>query len=62
MLETQYQAIGYYIDIDRDGHDISRFGGQPRELYFPKGLYFPPPPPRSAQHSGKISLHTPTNK
>ena len=31
----------YYIDIDRDGHEISRFGGLPRELYFPKGLYFP---------------------
>ena len=22
-------------------HEISRFGGLPRELYFPKGLYFP---------------------
>ena len=32
---------GYYTDIDRDGHEISRFGGLPRELYFPKGLYFP---------------------
>ena len=31
-----------YTDIDRDGHEISRFGGLPRELYFPKGLYFPP--------------------
>ena len=31
----------YYTDIDRDGHEISRFGGLPRELYFPKGLYFP---------------------
>ena len=30
-----------YTDIDRDGHEISRFGGLPRELYFPKGLYFP---------------------
>ena len=30
----------YYTDIDRDGHEISRFGGLPRELYFPKGLYF----------------------
>ena len=28
----------YYTDIDRDGHEISRFGGLPRELYFPKGL------------------------
>ena len=36
----------YYSDIDWDGHEISRFGGLPRELYFPKGLYFP----RSAQH------------
>ena len=33
--------IWYYTDIDRDGHEISRFGGLPRELYFPKGLYFP---------------------
>ena len=31
----------YYTDIDRDDHEISRFGGLPRELYFPKGLYFP---------------------
>ena len=31
----------HYIDIDRDGHEISRFGGLPRELYSPKGLYFP---------------------
>ena len=31
----------HYTDIDRDGHEISRFGGLPRELYFPKGLYFP---------------------
>ena len=31
-----------YTDIDRDGHEISRFrGGLPRVLYFPKGLYFP---------------------
>ena len=33
--------VDYYTDIDRDGHEISRFGGLPRELYFPKGLYFP---------------------
>ena len=26
----------YYTDIDRDGHEISRFGGLPRELYFPE--------------------------
>ena len=31
----------YYTDIDRDGHEIPRFGELPRELYFPKGLYFP---------------------
>ena len=31
----------YYIDIDRNSHEISRFGGLPRELYFPKGLDFP---------------------
>ena len=40
MIWTQ-QEILYYTDIDRDGHEISRFGGLPRELYFPKGLYFP---------------------
>ena len=28
-----------YTDIDRDGHEISRFGGLPWELCFPKGLY-----------------------
>ena len=33
--------MSYYTDIDRDGHEISRFGELPRELYFPKGLYFP---------------------
>ena len=33
--------VEYYTDIDCDGHEISRFGGLPRELYFPKGLYFP---------------------
>ena len=27
--------------MDRDGHEISYLGGLPRELYFPKGLYFP---------------------
>ena len=27
----------YYTDIDRDGHEISCFGGLPRELYFPEG-------------------------
>ena len=26
----------YYTDIDRDGHEISRFGGLLRELYFPE--------------------------
>ena len=34
-------AMPHYTDIDRDGHEISCFGGLPRELYFPKGLYFP---------------------
>ena len=47
----------YYTDIDRDGHEISRFGGLPRELYFPKGLYFPEA--RSAEgkynHKGKYN-------
>ena len=33
--------VCYYTDIDRDGHEISHFGGLPRELYFPEGLYFP---------------------
>ena len=41
--------IDYYTDIDRDGHEISRFGGLPRELYFPQGIIFS----RSAQHWGK---------
>ena len=42
-LQKIYKHIDryYYTDIDRDGHEISRFGGLPRELYFPKGLYFP---------------------
>ena len=40
---------GYYTDIDRDGHEISRFGGLPRELYFPQGIIFS----RSTQHWGK---------
>ena len=40
-VEPRYNEVGYYTDIDRDGHEISRFGGLPRELYFPKGLYFP---------------------
>ena len=30
----------YYTDIDRNGHEISRFGGLPGELYFLKGLYY----------------------
>ena len=34
-------TMHYYTDIDRDGHEISRFGGVPSELDFPKGLYFP---------------------
>ena len=29
-------VLKYYTDIDRDGHEISRFGGLPRELYFPE--------------------------
>ena len=32
----------HYTDIDRDGHEISRFGGLPRELYFPQGIIFSP--------------------
>ena len=50
-----YNIHTHYTDIDRDGHEISRFGGLPRELYFPKGLYFPEA--RSAEgkynHEGK---------
>ena len=35
----QFFGMAYcYTDIDRDGHEISRFGGLPRELYFPKGF------------------------
>ena len=30
------QTYKYYTDIDRDGREISRFGGLPRELYFPE--------------------------
>ena len=30
--------VQYYTDIDRDGHEISRFGGLPRELYFPENI------------------------
>ena len=37
---TFSQLKQYYTDIDRDGHEISRFGGLPRELYFPKGSHF----------------------
>ena len=33
--------VDYYTNIDQDGHEISRFGGLPRELYFLKALYFP---------------------
>ena len=29
----------HYTDIDRDGNEISRFGGLPRELYNHKGKY-----------------------
>ena len=51
------KVMCYYTDIDRDGHEISRFGGLPRELYFPKGLYFPEA--RSAEgkynHKGKYN-------
>ena len=36
------QQKEYYTDIDRDGHEILRFGGLPRELYFPKGSYLYP--------------------
>ena len=41
LMKATFLNLGYYTDIDRDGHEMSRFGGLPRELYFPKGLYFP---------------------
>ena len=54
----------YYTDIDRDGHEISRFGGLPRELYFPEGLYFPEA--RSAEgkynHKGKYTILAPPTR
>ena len=39
IITALLDARKYYTDIDRDGHEISRFGGLPRELYFPKGKY-----------------------
>ena len=54
MIQTQGSICWYSIQGHailyrywRDGHEISRFGGLPRELDFPKGLYF-------AVHFGKI--------
>ena len=40
-LETSPELVKskYYTDIDLEGHEISHFGGLPRELYFPKGFY-----------------------
>ena len=38
FLLINRDLLCYYTDIDRDGHEISRFGGLPRELYFSKGL------------------------
>ena len=35
------ESLWYYTDIDQDGHELSRFYGLPRELYFPKGKYCP---------------------
>ena len=35
-LRLSTDNVEYYTDIDRDGHEISRFGGLPRELYFPE--------------------------
>ena len=56
IIPQQLHTVPCYTDIDRDGHEISRFGGLPRELYFPEGLYFPKA--RSAEgkynHKGKI--------
>ena len=39
-----------WMIIDRDGQEISCFGGLPRELYFPQGIIFS----QIAQHWGKI--------
>ena len=52
LLERKYEVksensgkhnftIDFYTDIDQDSHEKSCFSGLPRELYFPKGLYFP---------------------
>ena len=46
----------YYSDIDRDGHEISRFGGLPRELYFPKGTE------GKCNHEGKYNYLGTTHK
>ena len=42
LREENPEGRIYYTDIDLDGHKISRFGGLPRELYFPKELIFCP--------------------
>ena len=54
----------YYRDIDRDGHEISRFGGLPRELYFPKGLYFPEVRSTEGKYcpEGKIDILAPPTR
>ena len=41
-VDSTLYSRQYYTDIDRDSHEISCFGGLPRELYFPKGYYFVP--------------------
>ena len=37
---TDTSRTGGLTDIDRDGENISRFGGLPRELYFPQVITF----------------------
>ena len=36
--EGSVKSMLQYTDIDRDSHEISLFGGLPRELYFPQGI------------------------
>ena len=48
---NQYTFTKYYTDIDREGHEISHFGGLPRELYFPRDYISHPPPPPPEVHS-----------
>ena len=42
LLHGMGALLEYTIIIDRDGHEISCFGGLPQELYLSKGLYIVP--------------------